>query len=215
MSLAIAGLLRKVMPELAPGPQEPLKNQIATLANRFFIADLLLSLAEFTAMFGAYTYLADMLVRSGAIAPAQVGWWLMGFGTVGLLGNNLASRLVDGHPVKANILFCLMLGAGAVSAVLFVGQLILFVASLVIWGVAHTALFPLGQIRVINAARNCKALAGTLNISACNSGIAAGAMLGGWTIDFSGITAAILAASVLIVLCAFATPAVERLRPAA
>ncbi|MNH05132.1 putative arabinose transporter [compost metagenome] len=112
-------------------------------------------------MFGAYTYLADMLERSGGIAPAQVGWWLMGFGTVGLLGNNLASRLVDGHPVKANILFCLMLGAGAVSAVLFAGQLILFVASLVIWGVAHTALFPLGQIRVINAARSGKALAGT------------------------------------------------------
>lgn len=214
LSLAMAILLRKVMPELSPGPQESLKSQIATLANRFFIANLLLSLGVFTAMFGAYTYLADMLERSGGIAPAQVGWWLMGFGTVGLLGNYLAGRLVDGHAVKANIIFCLMLGAGAASAALFAGQPILFVASLVIWGVAHTALFPLGQIRVINAARSGKALAGTLNISACNSGIAAGAMLGGWAIDFSGITAAILAASVLIVLCAFATPAVERLRPA-
>ncbi|MBK4949229.1 MFS transporter [Klebsiella pneumoniae] len=213
LSLAMAILLHKVMPKLSPGPQESLKSQIATLANRFFIANLLLSLGVFTAMFGAYTYLADMLERSGGIAPAQVGWWLMGFGTVGLLGNYLAGRLVDEHAVKANILFCLMLGAGAASTALFAGQPQLFVASLVIWGVAHTALFPLGQIRVINAARSGKALAGTLNISACNSGIAAGAILGGWAIDFSGITAAILAASVLIVLCAFATPAVERLRP--
>ena len=121
LSLAMAMLLRKVMPELSPGPQESLKSQIATLANRFFIANLLLSLGVFTAMFGAYTYLADMLERSGGIAPAQVGWWLMGFGTVGLLGNYLAGRLVDGHAVKANIIFCLMLGAGAASAALFAG----------------------------------------------------------------------------------------------
>lgn len=105
LSLAMAILLHKVMPKLSPGPQESLKSQIATLANRFFIANLLLSLGVFTAMFGAYTYLADMLERSGGIAPAQVGWWLMGFGTVGLLGNYLAGRLVDEHAVKANILF--------------------------------------------------------------------------------------------------------------
>ncbi|WP_196766221.1 MFS transporter [Pseudomonas putida] len=73
LSLAMAVLLRMVMPELIPGPQESLKAQISTLANRFFLANLLLSLAVFTAIFGAYTYLADMLERSGGIAPAQVG----------------------------------------------------------------------------------------------------------------------------------------------
>ncbi|MFV3314271.1 hypothetical protein [Pseudomonas sp. NY15374] len=64
--------MRKVMPELLPGPQESLKAQISTLANRFFLANLLLSLAVFTAIFGAYTYLADMLERSGGIAPAEL-----------------------------------------------------------------------------------------------------------------------------------------------
>lgn len=214
MSLAMAVLLRLVMPRLEAGNQESLKAQIKSLTNRFFASNLLLSLAIFTAMFGAYTYLADMLETLGGIAPSQVGWWLMGFGAVGLLGNYLAGRLVDSHAVKANVLFCLMLGAGAAGATLLKDQLPLFITALVVWGVAHTALFPLGQIRVINAARKGKALAGTLNISACNSGIALGALSGGWAIDVSGVAAAVLFASGLIVICAVASPMVERLRPA-
>ncbi len=214
LSLAMAVLLRSVMPELRPDHQTDLKSQVATLLNRFFLANLALSFAIFTAIFGAYTYLADMLERSGGVEPAHVGWWLMGFGTVGLLGNYLAGRLVDNYAVKANILFCLMLGLGAASAAVFAKQPLIFAGSLVLWGVAHTALFPLGQIRVINAAKSAKALAGTLNISACNSGIAAGALLGGWAINISGITIAVLGASVLIVLCGVASPLVERMRPA-
>ncbi|MNW40181.1 Purine efflux pump PbuE [compost metagenome] len=89
----------------------------------------------------------------------------------------------------------------------------MFIAALAVWGIAHTALFPLSQARVIKAANEGKALAGTLNVSACNCGIAAGASLGGWAINVSGISAAILGASILIALCAVASPAIERLRP--
>ncbi|MBA9087913.1 hypothetical protein FHR92_004406 [Fontibacillus solani] len=42
--------------------------------------------------------------------------------------------------------------------------------------------------------------------------IAVGASLGGWAINISGATAAILGASILILLCAIASPAIERLR---
>ncbi|GIO44687.1 hypothetical protein [Paenibacillus apis] len=85
----------------------------------------------------------------------------MGFGTVGLYGNYLAGRLVDRHAVKANVLFCLLMAVGAASAVLFVGHPAMFIAALAIWGIAHTALFPLSQARVIKAANEGKALAGT------------------------------------------------------
>lgn len=213
ISIVMVVLLVKSMPKLPAVEHQSLKSQIKALANRFFIANLALSIVIFSAMFGSYTYLADMLEGYAGVSPAHVGWWLMGFGTVGLYGNYLAGRLVDRHAVKANVLFCLLMAVGAASAILFVGHPAMFIASLVAWGIAHTGLFPLGQVRVIKAANEGKALAGTLNISACNCGIAAGASLGGWAFNESGISAAILGASILIALCAVASPAIERLRP--
>ncbi|WP_044478597.1 MFS transporter [Paenibacillus antibioticophila] len=213
ISIVVAVLLAKGMPKLPAVEQTSLKSQIKSLSNRYFIANLVLTVAILTAMYGAYTYLADMLEGSAGIAPAHVGWWLMGFGTVGLYGNYLAGRLVDRYAVMANVLFCLLMAVGAAGAILFVGQPAMFIAALAVWGIAHTALFPLSQARVMKAANEGKALAGTLNVSACNCGIAAGASLGGWAINLSGISAAIFGASILIALCAVASPAIERLRP--
>ncbi len=63
---------------------------------------------------------------------------------------------------------------------------------------AHTALFPLCQVRVMRAAPQAQALAGTLNVSAANAGIGLGALLGGgaierWGLDTLGVVAAAVA----------------------
>lgn len=213
MSVLMALLLFYAMPKLFPTAQPGLLDQVDALKNGFFVSNLLLSFAIFTAMFGAYTYLADMLEGYAQIDPARVGWWLMGFGTVGLFGNYLAGRMVDTQPVRASVFFCLMLSVGAASSIFTVGHISIFVVSLVVWGIGHTALFPLSQIRVINAADEGKALAGTLSISAANSGIAAGAVLGGWVIGEGGVGAAILGAAALVAICAAAVPLVEKMRP--
>ncbi|WP_238378214.1 hypothetical protein [Stenotrophomonas maltophilia] len=72
------------------------------------------------------------------------------------------------------------------------------VIALALWGVAHTALFPLCQVRVMRAAPQAQALAGTLNVSAANAGIGLGALLGGgaierWGLDSLGVVAAAVA----------------------
>lgn len=211
LSAAMAFLLRAAMPIIPGESNVSVMTQVRMLNNRYFIANLILSLAVFTAMFGAYTYLADMLQSYAGIEGAYVGWWLMGFGTVGLIGNYLAGRYVDSHPDAAGVISCVMLGTGAVASVLLTNSAVFFIFALILWGVAHTALFPLGQIRVMKAARGGKALAGTLNISACNSGIALGAILGGWAIDLGGVVAAITGASLLMFLCAAAYPWIRRL----
>ncbi|HCD1278531.1 MULTISPECIES: MFS transporter [Citrobacter] len=211
LSAAMAFLLRAAMPIIPGESNVSVMTQVRMLNNRYFIANLILSLAVFTGMFGAYTYLADMLQSHAGIEGTYIGWWLMGFGTVGLIGNYLAGRYVDRHPDAAGVISCVMLGTGAVASVLLTKSAVFFIFSLVLWGIAHTALFPLGQIRVMKAARGGKALAGTLNISACNSGIALGAILGGWVIDLGGIGAAITGASLLMFLCAAAYPWIRRL----
>jgi MFS transporter, DHA1 family, inner membrane transport protein len=116
-----------------------------------------------------------------------VGWWLMGFGAVGLIGNGLGGLWVDRRPLLTTAAFCMLLAAGMVATVLLARIPIGLVLALTVWGVANTALYPVCQIRVMKAAPQAQALAGTLNVSAANGGIALGAVLGGASIPWWGV----------------------------
>ncbi|MGF7483541.1 MFS transporter [Providencia sp. SP181] len=212
MSLVMAVAIHKVLPTIPADSQRSLKSDIAILKNRFFLANLALSLGIFTAIFTAYTYLADLLERSAGVAPSHVGWWLMGFGAVGLIGNYVAGRMVDKHGLAATVIFCFVLAIGAASAAIFAQQTAIFVVCLVAWGIAHTALFPLSQVRVMNSTETGKAVAGTLNISAANGGIASGAIVGGWAISMGSIAIACIAAAALAILCGLLSLIIERCR---
>ncbi|PSD28960.1 MFS transporter, partial [Stenotrophomonas maltophilia] len=84
------------------------------------------------------------------------------------------------------------------------GQGAFALIALAVWGVAHTALFPLCQVRVMRAAPQAQALAGTLNVSAANAGIGLGALLGGGAIERFGLASlgAVGAAVALLAIAA-------------
>jgi MFS transporter, DHA1 family, inner membrane transport protein len=151
-----------------------------------FLANLALSVLVFTAMFTAYTYLADTWENAAGVPKAQVGWWLMGFGAVGLVGNLLGGRWVDKHPLGVTALFSALLALGMAACMAMVTQRLWLCITLALWGVANTALYPVCQVRVMKAAAHAKALAGTLNVSAANAGIGLGAIVGGLAIAARG-----------------------------
>lgn len=201
LSLLMAGALALWMPaETSVEPRRALGEQARVLRQPWLLGNVLLSVLVFTAMFAAYTYLADVLERLSRIPAGQVGWWLMGFGVVGLLGNALGGRWVDRAPLGATIAFCTVLAVGMLASVGWAGQGALTVIALALWGIAHTALFPLCQVRVMRAAPQAQALAGTLNVSAANAGIGLGALLGGGVIERFGLASLGLAAAAVAVL---------------
>ncbi|MEB0041306.1 MFS transporter [Pseudomonas sp. MH10] len=200
LSLVMAVLLWAYMPKTAPTQKVRLAEQAKILADPTFIAHLLLSILLFTSMFTAYTYLADTLERVAGVASAQVGWWLMGFGAVGLIGNWLGGRFVDRSPLGSTLVFALLLGLGMSATVPAAGSLPLLGVVLLVWGIAHTALFPICQIRVMKAAPQAQALAGTLNVSAANAGIGLGSIIGGFTIEQWGLGTIGYVATVVAVL---------------
>lgn len=196
----MALLLALFMPHLNPTAKVGLAQQARILRDPHFLLNLALSILLFTAMFGAYTYLADTLERVAGVASAQVGWWLMGFGAVGLIGNGLGGRYVDRSPLGSTIVFALLLALGMTATVPAAGSLPLLAAVLAVWGIAHTALFPICQIRVMKAAPHAQALAGTLNVSAANAGIGLGSIIGGVTIEHWGLGAVGYVAAAVAVL---------------
>ncbi|WP_426140663.1 MFS transporter [Pseudomonas sp. DWP3-1-2] len=212
LSMLMALLLWICMPSLAPTAKVSLAKQAKILSDPRFIANLLLSILLFTAMFAAYTYLADTLERIALVPSAHVGWWLMGFGAVGLIGNGLGGRYVDRSPLGSTIVFALLLALGMTASVPAAGSLPLLCAVLFVWGVAHTALFPICQIRVMKAAPHAQALAGTLNVSAANAGIGLGSVIGGMTIEHLGLHDVGYVAAAIAVLAVITAVLTKRMK---
>ena len=212
LSLLVAALLHAVMPTMAATVRVSLATQARIVRDPRFVANVALSITVFTAMFTGYTYLADMLERLAHVPAGQVGWWLMGFGAVGLVGNWLGGRWVDARPLAVTGAFSLMLAVGMLATVLASSAWwpVLAIA-LAIWGVANTALYPVCQIRVMKSAPRAQALAGTINVSAANGGIALGAMLGGACIHAWGIGSVGLVAAGVALLAGVGAWAVGRL----
>lgn len=212
LSLLMASALTVFMPRVARPERLRLAEQTRILKAPFFVANVVLSVVVFTAMFTAYTYLADLLERIAGVAPAHVGWWLMGFGAIGLLGNWLGGRLVDRSPLGATAAFALLLGVGMAASVPLADSAGLLAGALALWGIAYTALFPICQVRVMQSASHAQALAGTLNVSAANAGTGLGAVIGGLVIPQWGLGSIGYVATGIAVVAILLVAVVARLR---
>ena len=182
-------------------PQEPVPilTQMAILRNPTIVGHVLLSLVIFAGMFTAYTYLADTLERIGGFDGAIVGWILLGFGGMGLIGNWLGGRMVDWSPIGATVLFAIPMALGILILVPVVKMYGPVIVALSVWGIAQSALFTICHARVMKATQ-ATPIGASLNISGCNIGIGLGAIIGGGVIDHFGLPDVGLAAGLVIAL---------------
>lgn len=200
LSLLMAIGMHRYMPTVVRSPRVDFLKQARIFKEPSFLANMALSIIIFSAMFVSYTYLADTLERVVGVTPAHVGWWMMGFGAIGLIGNWIGGKAVDRSPLKATMVFVLLLAVG-MAAVTPLAEAGLFICiALGLWGIANTALYPICQVRVMSSVSHSKALAGTTNVSAANAGIGIGAIIGGLTIQTAGIASVGYVAAAVAVL---------------
>lgn len=180
--------------------QVTLRSQFKILRSPLMQGHVLLSILVFSGMFTAYTYLADILERLAGFDGTLVGWCLMGFGAVGLIGNSLGGRMVDRHPLIASMVFCGFMIAGMVALVPAIHSTVGLAAAMAVWGVTQAALFLVSHVRLMKVAPHAPAFAASLNIAGANLGIGLGAMVGGHVIDTLGLGSLGFAASGFILL---------------
>jgi MFS transporter, DHA1 family, inner membrane transport protein len=90
-----AVLMLLLFPRVTPTSAGSLRSQAAILKRGKILAYLALCAVIVTAMFAGYTCLADFLSQVTGFDGTTVGWMLMGFGGLGLVGNWVAGRIVD------------------------------------------------------------------------------------------------------------------------
>lgn len=211
LSLIMALAILAFMPAVSRTAKVDFLQQAKIFKEPYFLSNVLLSIVVFSAMFTAYTYLADILERVAGVHPENIGWWLMAFGAVGLIGNWIGGKAIDKSPIKASVLFLLLLAIGMTAVVPFAHVGLIFCAALGLWGIANTALYPVSQVRVMSSVSHSKALAGTTNVSAANAGIGIGAIVGGMTIANLGIEYLGYAAAAIAVMALMLVPLVHKL----
>lgn len=176
-----------------------LAQQIRILRNPLMLGHVVLSVLVFSGMFTAYTYLADILERLAGYSGTLVGWCLMAFGAVGLIGNFLGGRAVDRHPLIASIVFCIFMIFAMVSVIPSIHSPVFLAIALATWGITQAALFLVSHVRVMKAAAGAPAFGASLNISGANLGIGLGAIVGGQVIESWGLATLGYAAACFIV----------------
>ncbi|AWP66295.1 MFS transporter [Bordetella holmesii] len=190
LSFAKALLLAWRFPRLrSPRDGLRLAAQLRIARDPIVLAHVVLSLLVFTGMFTAYTYLADMLERLAGLDARLVGWSMMGFGAIGILGNTLGGRLVDKTPLGATALFTALTAISLAILSLTMRAPLPLALTLGAWGIAQAALFIVCHVRVMKSAPQAPAFAASLNISGANIGIGLGAAVGGNVIDQWGLHA--------------------------
>jgi len=200
VALAKALLLWCFLPVTAAKEGVSLRSQFGMLRSPLMIGHILLSVLVFSGMFTAYTYLADILQSLAGFDGTVVGWCLMGFGAVGLIGNALGGRMVDHHPLIASIVFCALMVGAMVALVPSIHSTLGLAAALGVWGVTQSALFLVSHVRLMKAAPHAPAFAASLNIAGGNLGIGLGAMVGGRVIDNYGLGSLGFAAAAFILI---------------
>ncbi|RYD31830.1 MAG: MFS transporter [Verrucomicrobiaceae bacterium] len=175
-------------------PKVPLKHDPTPFSQQFgilreprIIGHVLLPLVVFAGMFTAYTYLADILEKLAGFDGTTVGWILMGFGGVGMIGNWIGGRIVDRSPLGATVLFAAPMAIALMLLIPVAHSPVLLAVVLAFWGMAQAALFTVSHVRVMKAASETPALGASLNISGANAGIGIGAIIGGRVIHANGL----------------------------
>ncbi|MBT1118760.1 MFS transporter [Stutzerimonas nitrititolerans] len=175
-----------------------LLKQFRVLRSLEMQGHVLLSVLVFCGMFTAYTYLADILERMAGFNGTVVGWCLMAFGAVGLIGNSLGGRAVDRHPLWASIGFSLFMIMGMVALIPSIHSTTALAIAMAVWGITQAALFLVSHVRLMKTAPETPAFGASLNISGANLGIGLGAIVGGHVIDNFGLGSLGYAASSFI-----------------
>lgn len=211
MGVAICGAIGVVglallMPNARDGGEakDALHNLLALFDRRLLGAAFITVLA-YTGSFCLFSYISPLLIEVTGMDAAWVSTMMLVYGVAAAVGNVVSGRMTDRFgPDKAVMI--VLIGLAVVLAAIWpavqsVAAMAVLIAAL---GALTYAAVPAMQARVIGIterhAPKALAAAAGLNIAGFNSGIALGALLGGWVVSNYGLTSIAVVGSVAALL---------------
>jgi len=160
-----------------------LMGELRALGRPQVLLGFAMTVLGFGGVFTAFTYIAPLLTELAGFSPAAVSPILLLFGVGLVAGNTYGGKLADRRLMPTLIGSLALLAVVLAVFSLTVHAKFAAVATVAVLGAAAFATVPPLQMRVLEKAGNAPNLASAFNIAAFNLGNAAGAWLGGLTID--------------------------------
>jgi len=173
-------LLAWRLPAGLVGARVDLKTWTDVGHNRAIVVLLLITTLQMSGQFVVFTFMGPLLTKLTHVGPDAVGLVFALYGTCGVIGVAVASRIVDSWGAyKTSVLFtCLML-TGITGWALSAGIYPLMACSVAIWGLGFASTNSMQQVRLVGAAPALASASVSLNTSVLYVGQAIGSATGG------------------------------------
>jgi len=157
--------------------------ELRALSRPQVLLGFAMTVLGFGGVFTAFTYIAPLLTELAGFSPGAVSPILLLFGVGLVAGNTYGGKLADRRLMPTLVGSLALLAVVLAVFSLTVHAKFAAVATVALLGAAAFATVPPLQMRVLEKAGDAPNLASAFNIAAFNLGNAAGAWLGGLTID--------------------------------
>lgn len=188
---------------------------LAVLGNRKLLGGALVTVLAYAGSFTAYTYIAPILTEVTGVTGTTVSLYMLIYGVMAAIGNILGGKLTDRAGVNtSNVIIISGVTLVVLSMWIFAASSVAMIVLVGLLGMLTFGAVPALQARLFSIAEkhapHAHGVASGLNIAGFNSGIALGSVLGSLTIThagitFTGLTAAVIALSGLMLLSAQVT----------
>jgi len=163
--------------------QGNLMDELRALGRPQVLLGFAMTVLGFGGVFTAFTYISPMLTELAGFGEGAVSPILLLFGVGLVAGNTYGGKVADKRLMPALVGSLALLAAVLVGFDLAIHAKASAVVAVALLGAAAFATVPPLQMRVLEKAGGAPNLASAFNIAAFNLGNAAGAWLGGVTID--------------------------------
>ena len=173
-------LLAWRLPRGLPGTPVDLATWIALARSRLVLLLLICTMLQIAGQFVIFTFIGPLLLLMTGATPQAIGLVFAAYGIGGLVGNVIATRIVDGWGAyRTSLLFtgCLFIGASiwAFGA----GSYGVMALGVAVWGLGFASTNSMQQARLVGAAPTAPSAAVSLNTSSLYLGQAIGSATGG------------------------------------
>lgn len=189
LTLIVAWAVKRYLPQVAPRPGVPLREQLRTLKDSKILSAHFISILQMTGQFTIYAYITPFLHESMGLSTNMIGLVLFVYGLAGIAGGWIGGWSSDKLGNGKTIIVTLLLHALAIFSLPYsTSSIYLLLIVVVVWCAFNMAPSPAIQSYLIQTASESSDIQLSFNTSSLHIGVAAGSIVGGLIVNHYSVT---------------------------
>ncbi|PWW06189.1 DHA1 family purine base/nucleoside efflux pump-like MFS transporter [Paenibacillus cellulosilyticus] len=189
LTLIVAWAVNRFLPQVAPRPGVPLRDQLRTLKNSKILSAHLISILQMTGQFTIYAYITPFLNETMGLSTSMISLVLFVYGLAGIAGGWIGGWSSDKIGNGKTMIIALLLHSLAILLLPYSTDSIFpLLIVVIVWCAFNMAPSPAIQSYLIQTAPESSDIQLSFNTSSLHIGVAAGSIVGGLILNYYSVT---------------------------